>query len=224
MAKIRVRPMLLIKDDHKGISNHPVFGGRRVKKSLLPQIFKAEPGQVTPGREILGNSVWGERSPGSKSFCRRLSLCTRSPAPCSGVLQQPPCPGSLSAAQGSLVVVVGKFVAVSYLPAWASTPGPVLHVWRCDDVWLWAPTELLKWSGLEPGLFARFFGGASWRAGLAHRQWQGDGCRGWRQHGWARPPLPNPPPHPRYLDVIRTARTPTNKTLTLWLFPLKRET
>lgn len=37
-------------------------------------------------------------------------------------------PGSLSAAQGSLVVVVGKFVAVSYLPAWASTPGPVLHV------------------------------------------------------------------------------------------------
>ena len=67
MATIRVRVTLLIKGGRKGISNHPGFGGRRVKKSLLPQIFKAEPSHATPGGEIPGNSVWEDQVLGPTS-------------------------------------------------------------------------------------------------------------------------------------------------------------
>lgn len=84
--------MLLIKGDCKGISSPPGFGGRRLKKSLLLQIFKIEPSQGTPGGEIFGNSIWGDQVLGLNSsvgdFPRELGAqhpalgcCCGSPAP-----------------------------------------------------------------------------------------------------------------------------------------------
>lgn len=89
--------MLLIVGDGKRISNPAGFGGRRVKKLLLPPVFDAEPCQAPPGGESVGT-----QSGGMDSWVRihpQETLLLRLSCPA------PPQRGFVSAA-GSLVLLV----------------------------------------------------------------------------------------------------------------------